>query len=191
VTTPSSRPKVPLSASATAEAIEHKHRIEGYVTSERYVITAAHCLPRMPVLHGEPGWDGWDTTYQKLLAPLDGEPAVWADCVFVDPVGDIAVLGPPDNQAFYEQDDAYCELVEAVMPLKIAALGKEGWLLSLDGVWFRCGIEMYGGPVLALATWKATSWAGCPARQSSRPKGRPSAWRVSARKTGRATRAKE
>jgi hypothetical protein len=37
------------------------------VSRERYVITAGHCLPRLPIS----GCD-WDTTYPNLLAPLGG-----------------------------------------------------------------------------------------------------------------------
>jgi hypothetical protein len=90
-------------------------------------------------------------TYQNLLAPLGGKPAVWVECVFADPVGDIAVLGQPDSQELGEQAEAYDELVESVTPLKIAVPGTEGWMLSLDGVWFRCEVQTDGGPRIALA----------------------------------------
>lgn len=111
-------------------------------------------------LHGEPGWGDFDTTYQDLLAPLGCEPAIWADCLFVDQVGDIAVLGQPDTQAFGEQADAYAALLEPVPPLKIAAPGKEGWLLSLDGVWFRCAVQMLRDPILALYAMEGSFAAG-------------------------------
>jgi hypothetical protein len=118
-------------------------------------LLSAHCLlrdnkPRLPALHGEPGWD-WDTTYQKLLAPLGGEPAAWAECLFVDPVGDIAVLGSPDNQALWEQADAYGEFVDAeeVTPLTISALEKTGvepaTLVAKDG-------KLIGDPATLFAT---------------------------------------
>jgi hypothetical protein len=72
---------------------------------EPIIITAAHCLPFLPpacigaVLEGK--------TYRELLAPLGGKPAVWAECLFADPVTDIAILGSPDNQELCEQANAY------------------------------------------------------------------------------------
>jgi hypothetical protein len=35
----------------------------------------------------------------RLLGPLKGKRTVWATCLFVDQIADIAVLGQPDNQA--------------------------------------------------------------------------------------------
>jgi hypothetical protein len=83
-----------------------------------------------------------ERTYANLLAPLGDKRSVWAECLFVDPIGDIAVLGTPDDQLFYDESKAYDGLVEAesVTPLTVAPPDSEGWLLSLDGVWFRCAI---------------------------------------------------
>ena len=65
----------------------------------RFVVTAAHCLRRLPPLAAA-ALDQYARTYADLLAPLDDhEPKVWAECVFVDPVADVAVLGEPDVQA--------------------------------------------------------------------------------------------
>jgi hypothetical protein len=63
---------------------------------DRYVITAAHCLPSFPPCLSFS--DVSERTYKALLGPLGQEPTVWAECVFVDPIGDIAVLGAPDGQ---------------------------------------------------------------------------------------------
>jgi hypothetical protein len=58
----------------------------------RLVITAAHCLPFFPpcasISHRE------ERTYEALLGPLGDQPTVWTECLFADPIGDIAVLGP-------------------------------------------------------------------------------------------------
>jgi len=38
-----------------------------------------------------------DRTYKRLLGTLDAkELTVWAECLFVDPIADLAVLGVPD-----------------------------------------------------------------------------------------------
>jgi len=44
-----------------------------------------------------------ETTYKRLLGPLGGKRTVWAECRFVDPIADIAVLGQPDNQTFFAE----------------------------------------------------------------------------------------
>jgi hypothetical protein len=114
---------------------------QGPVRQHRLVVTAAHCLPHFPpclsISHTV------EQTYAKLLAPLGGKPSVWAECLFVDPIGDIAVLGTPDRQEFYDESKAYYDLIEAesVTPMTVAPLARRGWLLSLDGVWFRCAIQ--------------------------------------------------
>jgi hypothetical protein len=163
--------------------IAHKRRQRGYsfrhdrievgVVSCPIVVTAAHCLPHLPIVHGEPGWGDWDsTTYKNLLAPLGCKPTVWAECVFADPVGDIAVLGQPDNQALGEQADAFDALLESVKPLKIAAPGKEGWLLLLEGVWFRCAVKMICSPVLGLTAMEGNLAAGMSGSPIISPEGR-------------------
>jgi hypothetical protein len=73
-----------------------KRRIGEYYVTDEYVITAAHCLPHLPPCHACSYTE--ERTYEGLLAPLGGEPAVWAECLFADPVGDIAVLRSPDGQ---------------------------------------------------------------------------------------------
>jgi hypothetical protein len=73
------------------------------------------------------------------LGPLGRrKPKVWAECLFADPIADIAVLGTPDNQELYEQAMAYEELTDATTPLKLG--GSFPWetptpiaLIALDG----------------------------------------------------------
>ena len=146
--------------------------VEG-VDGTRYVITAAHCLPNLPVPHGLSYTE--ERTYPKLLGRLGEEPSAWAECVFVDPVADIAVLSEPDNQELGEQAEAYGALVEAVTPFTIAEpqgkpIAEEAnrilphlprdidwdtairkWvmhecparLLSLDNQWFPCTVQYF------------------------------------------------
>ena len=80
----------------------------GFVVSwghNRLVVTAAHCLPRLPPPHGASYLEEW--TYEKLLSPLGDKPAVWAECLFADPIADVSVLGSPDNQELFEEAQAY------------------------------------------------------------------------------------
>lgn len=98
----------------------------------KLVVTASHCLPHPPVM---PCYLYQETTYPNLLAPLGEEPSVWADCLFFDPVSDLAILGEPDNQELGEESDAYARLVDGRKPFTIAAPETgEGYMLALDGV---------------------------------------------------------
>jgi hypothetical protein len=67
---------------------------------DRVVITAAHCLPSFPACmsfsHPE------ERKYENLIGPLGEKPSICAECLFVDPIGDIAVLGSPDTQDMSE-----------------------------------------------------------------------------------------
>jgi hypothetical protein len=51
---------------------------------------------------------------------------VWAQCLFADPIADIAVLGQPDNQSLSDQADAYDELVGSIAALAIADAPAQG-----------------------------------------------------------------
>ena len=96
----------------------------------RRIITAAHCLPHFPAPHA---WEDYDQVYPNLLGVLGEKPSVCGRLLFADPIGDIAVLGSPDEQEMYEQAAAYDELVEALkaIPIGEAQIGT-GWVLSLD-----------------------------------------------------------
>jgi hypothetical protein len=48
------------------------------------------------------------------------QPSVWCECLFADPVADVAVLGAPDNQELSDQADAYEALVAAATPVAVA-----------------------------------------------------------------------
>jgi hypothetical protein len=65
------------------------------------VVTAAHCLPFVPPPH--PFSFTKERTYEALLGPLGRSATVWAECLFVNPIADLAVLGPPDSEARYHE----------------------------------------------------------------------------------------
>ena len=113
------------------------------------VMTAAHCLPRLP----EPGPpDVNQLTILNLIGALGGDLTVAAECRFVDPVSDLAVLGIPDrDQGLLDESRKYKALVGEATALPVADMRGElgelvgGWLLSLAGVWFKCKVSHYGG----------------------------------------------
>jgi hypothetical protein len=83
--------------------------------------------------------------------PAWEEPLVATECLFVDPVSDLAVLGPPDGQTSYEEYDAYEALMEAAAVLPTAPVVAKasvrfaGWLLSLKGGWCGCSVSHNNG----------------------------------------------
>lgn len=115
-------------------------------SNQRLVITAAHCLPHFPPCHGASYVE--ERTYRDLLGPLnESAPKVWAECLFADPVADIAVLGSPDDQVLYDEAIAFEALTEEAPALRIgeAAIDALAWLLTLDGRWTRCAIQRRNG----------------------------------------------
>jgi hypothetical protein len=121
--------------------------VEG--AGERFVITAAHCLPFLPP--AQSFFEPKERTYGPLLACLGVEPGAWAVCRFVDPIADIAVLGSPGTP----RADEYKALMETATALSIGGSLRNPvnfWvparLLSLDGRrWFSCTVRHFGGPL--------------------------------------------
>jgi hypothetical protein len=127
----------------------------------RYIITAAHCLPHLPPPHGFSY--AKERTYANLIGPLGEEPGIWVECVFVDPVADIALLAQPDGGELFDAAVAYEEFVEGCGCLIIGYFNarrnehKPAWLLSLENQWQPCMVAHYGG---ALAIKNAVSIRG-------------------------------
>jgi hypothetical protein len=107
----------------------------------RLITTAAHCLPEMPPAITAMYLN--EKTFTNLLGPLGEKPSVTAECLFYDPVSDLAVLGPPDDQELSEHFDAYEDFTELLTPVPMAdtEASGEAWLLSLENVWFRGRFE--------------------------------------------------
>src|SRR5215217_4397339 len=125
--------------------VVRKKAREGRVPSVPVVVTAAHCLPFFPPCHS-PSYQG-ERTYRSLLGRIGEATAIWAECLFADPVADIAVLGPPDTQVLPDHADAYEELMATTLtlPRSDAPTGASAWLLSLDLRWFPCHVGHDGG----------------------------------------------
>ncbi len=111
----------------------------------RLVITAAHCLPHFPPAASTSFLE--ERTYPGLLGRLgQREPKVWAECVFADPVADVAVLGAPDGQELSDECDVFESFMELTSPLRIGELPAKGepphkcraQILTLDERWVGC-----------------------------------------------------
>ena len=115
-------------------------------TEPRLVVTAAHCLPHLPPAIA--AMNLGEKTYPDLLGPLGKQRrTVWAECMFVDPVADIAVLGTPDNQELHEEADAYDDLIEHATAVRIDDPPEhtKAWLLRLNGLWGECIVQHLEG----------------------------------------------
>jgi hypothetical protein len=140
--------KIPFDPSESSKAVVTVGRACGFVLEgERWplVVTAAHCLPAFPpaasVSYAK------ERTYPALLSVLGEPPSIMTECLFVDPVADIAVLGPPDNQVWWDEAEAFQCFVAEVTPLAIsdAPESSRAWLLSPDGQWFPSEAWQNGG----------------------------------------------
>ena len=128
----------------------------------RFVITAAHCLPHLPPAH--PASCTEERTYRSILGPLGGEATVSAECLFVDPIADLAVLCSPDNQTRFAEAIAYDNLMEAGGVLGIGTVTEpsQGWLFALDGQWETCTVDAgeWGGRRLSVRGAPTAAIAG-------------------------------
>ena len=117
--------------------------VESQDAINSWIITATHCLPTLPPAHPGAIWSG---TYKNLLGPLDGERRVWAECVFADPVADIAVLTGPDDQELSDKAAAFVELIlKPSKAFRVKAPSKTRlrvWLLTPANVWTSCQAEL-------------------------------------------------
>jgi hypothetical protein len=128
--------------------IEHRaefapFKVERRFLHHRLVVTAAHCLPDLPPCFGASHYH--ERTYPDLLGTLDArKPEVWAECLFADPIADIAVLGSPDCQLMYDEAESYGALTNEASTLRIGKAPRKGsaWLLTLDGQWVRCTVGL-------------------------------------------------
>ena len=144
--------------SARGFVMETAARLGRHTVLSRIIVTAAHCLPYLPPALACAF--AYERTYTALLGPLgDTKPSIMAECLFVDHVADIAVLGEPDVQAMSaivkkEKDlFAFETFIDAAETLRLgnkltwvllkSGRTRRGWLLSLDGRWASCTVESF------------------------------------------------
>ena len=127
------------------------------VRGERYVITAAHCVGRLPI--ADSGEFMEDHTYKNFLGPLNGPRNIWAACLFVDPIADIAVFCEPNEIVFSSESKAYREFAKQATPFVLSRMRVPGLfkatsdaqILSFDGEWFSCRIDCYHNLLIWIA----------------------------------------
>ena len=117
----------------------------GFVVEGRsgpLIVTAAHCLPDLPPPMSFSMLE--ERTFQNLLGALEVPPTIASECLFVDPIADIAVLGEPDHQELPELWEAFDNLVTASTVLSVSASAQDSALmLYLDDVWRPCALHSF------------------------------------------------
>ena len=105
-----------------------------------YVVTAAHCLPSLPP--PLPAAYVEERTFHDLIGELREPRKLSAECVFVDPVADVAVLCGPDGQTYFDESEAFESFVDDRPRFEIGPVepGTQGWMLRLDGTWCATSI---------------------------------------------------
>jgi len=112
---------------------------------DRLVVTAAHVLWRIPP--PDPAKTN-ERLQPKVIGRLGRRTTrVCSECLFVDPIADVAVLGEPDANTLGEEWQAYNDFVESASVLQIDTVADScaAWLLDLDGHWQRCEVHLRGG----------------------------------------------
>ena len=133
-------------------------------SGDRFIITACHCLPHLP-----PAGPTYieERIYQSFVSRLGEDRRVSVECLFADPVSDIAVLGQADPQSCAEEAIEYSRFDEGIQqPFRIGDASDEithdidAWLVSLDGHLFRC--KMRGACIHQAAEDIAGGMSGSP-----------------------------
>jgi hypothetical protein len=120
----------------------------------RYVITAAHCLPHQPAdVHLDHGSE--EHIYSSFLGSLGSTETIGAELVALCAIDDVAVFYEPDGQDFYSDYTKYAELTVHALslgkPPKASLTPQDGaeyyasaWVLSLDCEWQNCTVRNTG-----------------------------------------------
>ncbi len=114
-------------------------------TEPRLIVTAAHCLPELPPAMSFS--DLAERTYENLVGRIgEDRQEIWAECLFADPIADIAVLGAPDGQELFDEHGAFETFLECgrypppSLPMQ-PPHEEKAWLLGLGGEWEPCRIQ--------------------------------------------------
>jgi hypothetical protein len=132
----------------------------------KVVITSAHCLPHLPPPHAASSLE--ELRYGRLIGPIGTKPTVGVECLFADPVADIAVLGSL-GIPMWEDADAFDALVNERPAFSVGVgpareeVGR-AWLLTIARRWSRCEVQHWDGDLLI-----SKAWAGLHAGMSGSP----------------------
>jgi hypothetical protein len=80
----------------------------------------------------------------QILSRIGEDAGVWAECLFADPIADVAILGPVDNQALPDRWDAYIDWLGGIDGLPIGDAHSDtskAWVMALDQSWATCSAQ--------------------------------------------------
>jgi S1-C subfamily serine protease len=144
----------PVSLNDLARSVVRVGDGRGFIVAagdDRYVITAAHVLLKLPPAHLMSDLE--ERTYLRFLGPREEEGRrITVQSVFADPVSDVAILAAPDSQAQSTEWDLYQQFVTdpppfAVVEPPVAEFSDEpfpAYVLSLAGEWTECRLSRPG-----------------------------------------------
>jgi hypothetical protein len=156
--------KPTLLTSAVVQVRNGKGRgfIVGPAHRDRYIVTAAHCVPRWryPRPHLANGIN--ELTFPNFVRPLGVKRGtVWAELCVLNLTDDIAVFRGPDDQELSDEADQYEQFTAKAMKVSappaavesyrwLEVSGSKAWVLSLDDRWLPCSVHN-GGRFLTLS----------------------------------------
>ena len=116
---------------------------------DRIVITSFHCISSADFEGQDPLIDPVPPIYSAQLGAFGEKPTVWADCLFANPLVDLAILGSPDERG-PEDIERYYALVTGASSIGISEIppNASGLLFSPHGEWFTCTVSRHlDGPL--------------------------------------------
>lgn len=88
--------------------------------------------------------------YTARIGAFGQRPDVSAECLFANPLADLAILGAPDDERGLEEIERYYELVTGASSIGISEIpaNASALLFSPDGEWFTCRVSRHlDGPL--------------------------------------------
>ena len=134
----------------------------GFIVSageyDRYVVTAAHCIPhtRFPRPHLANSTN--ELTFPKFIGPLGSARkarTIWGELCVTNLNDDVAVFQEPDGQDLHDEWTKYEKFTKAAVRIGRPPSPPISWkddpalmdafVLSLDGEWQSCAVQSGGG----------------------------------------------
>jgi hypothetical protein len=122
----------------------------------RFIITAAHCVPRRRYPRPHLANSINELTVPNLIGPLGAKQCtIWVELCVLNLNDDLAVFGQPDNQDLSDKAKSYAGFTRTglqvgpappiVPPYQWCEVpGSEGYVLSLDSQWQPCTMHNNG-----------------------------------------------
>jgi len=142
----------------------------GFAVSDYVIVTAAHCLSRIPTA---PGGDDW-TVEAAIASKSDPTKKSLAFVRFVDPCSDVAILSNcgSDGELDHSRDiEAFEALLASLTKLGIAGTpcGRSCrcYIPTIDGVWKSATVQSFPGSIAP--RWTIELKGGVPGGTSGSP----------------------